>query len=138
MRSRVAECNAALTYSQGDMLTVFEWQLCSYQDRDSHRFADLIEAAIESGNDDCDLSCRFAGEIDVGVSRCSLTGKVKKFKTFKKWAMRVREKPAPKNPLRPVKLKNKILEGAPWAGIDLVAMIRGKVGRSASTPLSPV
>ncbi len=78
-----------------------------------------------------DLLARLTMESPGGA----LTGKVKKFKAFKKWAMKVREKPAPKNPLRPVKPKNKLPEGAPGAGLDLVAMIRGKVGRSALTSL---
>eukprot|EP00951_Prasinocladus_malaysianus_P034426 scaffold347393_cov38-Prasinocladus_malaysianus.AAC.1 len=54
---------------------------------------------------------------------CGEADEVKLFKSFKKWAAKVREKPAPKNPLRPTKKKRAIQGGGSQ---DLVAMIRGK------------
>uniref|UniRef100_A0A061QXB2 DnaJ homolog subfamily C member 9 n=1 Tax=Tetraselmis sp. GSL018 TaxID=582737 RepID=A0A061QXB2_9CHLO len=79
---------------KGNMPVVFEWQLCSRPDRDSHRFADTIENSIGAG-------------------------KVKKHSAFVKWAKKVRETPAPRDPLKPIK---PMKQGSQ----DLVAMIRGK------------
>mmetsp|Transcript_22140 Transcript_22140/g.61460 ORF Transcript_22140/g.61460 Transcript_22140/m.61460 type:complete len:269 (-) Transcript_22140:1333-2139(-) len=81
---------------KGDMAVVFEWQMCSKPNKDSHRFADAIELAIANGT-------------------------ARSFKRFARWAEKVRQKPAPKNPLKP---SSRSAGGGP--GQDLVAMMKGK------------
>lgn len=108
------------------MQRVFEWQLCSYPETDSHRFADVIESAISTGTSEKRLaSSRWLSAQRRAVHAHqpvrAVPGKVKKFKGFSKWASKVRSKPPPKNPLKPIRPRHQ------GASQDLVAMIRGKV-----------
>lgn len=62
---------------QGRMDTVFDWLMCSRQDVDSHRFKELIEAAISKGE-------------------------VKEYKAFGRWSKKVNSKPLQAaHPLQP-------------------------------------
>lgn len=69
---------------QGDMSQVFMWVMCSEEQKDAHRFADMVDDAIADGS---------------ATSR---------FTAFTEWARRVRAKPAPKDPLREEKKKPKM------------------------------
>ena len=59
----------------GDMAKVFMWVMCSDESLDSHRFADIVEAAVAD---------RVAP----------------KFNAFQTWVKAIRKKPAPKDPLK--------------------------------------
>ena len=59
----------------GDMAKVFMWVMCSEESLDSHRFADIVEAAVAD---------RVAP----------------KFNAFQTWVKAIRKKPAPKDPLK--------------------------------------
>ena len=67
---------------RGDMACVFEFVMCSYAKRDSHRFMDLIDAAIAEG-------------------------RAKRYKQYTAWAEKVAAKPRPSDPLAPPKAKAK-------------------------------
>ncbi|KAJ9513612.1 hypothetical protein QJQ45_006080 [Haematococcus lacustris] len=60
---------------EGKMTKVFDWTLCSEPDLDSHRFKDIIQAAIA-------------------------TEEVPAFKAFTAWAKKVAKLPVPADPLR--------------------------------------
>ena len=60
---------------RGDMAKVFMWVMCSEESLDSHRFADIVEAAVAD---------RVAP----------------KFNAFQTWVKAIRKKPAPKDPLK--------------------------------------
>ena len=53
---------------------LFSWQICSEAERDSHRFIDTIDAAIEAGQ-------------------------VTRYPAYSKWAKAAAKQPRPKNPL---------------------------------------
>lgn len=82
---------------QGDMDKAFEWIMCSYPKRDSHRFMDLVEAAIKEG-------------------------RVKAFKRYRAWAKRVAAARRPADPLAPPKRSKKQKESEQ----ALVSLIRGR------------
>ncbi|CAK9269316.1 unnamed protein product [Sphagnum jensenii] len=85
--------------SKGDMNQVFNQIMCSEPKLDSHRFMDIIDAAIASGE-------------------------LKERKAYRKWATEVSKTPRHPNPLAPAKKKK---EGGESSS-DLVAIInhRGK------------
>jgi len=60
---------------RGDMAKVFMWVMCSEESLDSHRFADIVEAAVAD---------RVAP----------------KFNAYQAWVKAIRKKPAPKDPLK--------------------------------------
>ena len=60
---------------RGDMAKVFMWVMCSEESLDSHRFADIVEAAVAD---------RVAP----------------KFNAYRAWEKAIRKKPAPKDPLK--------------------------------------
>jgi len=82
---------------QGDMGVVMEFQLCSDEARDGHRFADQLDADISAG-------------------------RLKRFKKFTTWAAAVRRKPRPADPLAPTRKQ----ERGDAGGMDLMAMIQGR------------
>ena len=88
----------------GDMAKVFMWVMCSDDKLDSHRFADLVDAAIDSGE-------------------------LKPSQKFSKWAAIVRRQPAPKNPLKPQKKKKGKQGGSDG---DLMALIQARQSARAS------
>ncbi|KAK9807901.1 hypothetical protein WJX72_012474 [[Myrmecia] bisecta] len=99
-RGSEEETRNLLEYYQqfsGDMEQVFAFLICSDPDRDSHRFLDTINAAIEAGT-------------------------VKQYKRFASWAKAVSGCKRPKNPLAP--RKRSVAEAAGQAA--LVAQIRGR------------
>jgi len=59
---------------EGDMTRVFAWVMCSEESEDSHRFADLVDAAIAAKE-------------------------VKSHATYQAWAKEIRKRKAPKDPL---------------------------------------
>jgi DnaJ family protein C protein 9 len=81
------------------------WVMCSDQKLDSHRFADVIDAAV------------LAGELDKSAK-------------FSKWATAARKKPAPKDPLKPRATKKKGGGGGGGEGGggdgDLMALIQSR------------
>lgn len=96
---------------EGNMEKVFAWQMCSEPEIDSHRFVDVIEAAI-------------------GAKVLTRT------KRFDRWAAEVRSKPAPKgDPLKKKKKGKKIgvcREGAGGGEGDLMAIIQARQAARAS------
>jgi DnaJ family protein C protein 9 len=82
------------------MTRVFAWVMCSEEADDSHRFADMIDAAIAKKE-------------------------VKSYGMFVDWATEVRKKPAPKDPLGSRKMK-KSIKGGGGADADLFALIQKK------------
>ena len=97
-RRDVLECYAKY---EGDMAKVFAWVMCSEESEDSHRFAYLVDAAIE-------------------------TEEVKSTAVYQKWAKDIRKRKAPKDPLgaRREKKGGKSKKGDDAA--DLVALIQRK------------
>ena len=90
----------AYTKFDGDMEKVFMWVMCSDDKLDSHRFADIIDAAVAAEE-------------------------VKVFKKFSKWAVAVRKRPAPKDPLKPrAASKKKKAASAGGGEGDLLALIQ--------------
>ncbi|KAG0567217.1 hypothetical protein M758_7G161600 [Ceratodon purpureus] len=67
---------------KGDFKKVFNQMMCSDPQVDSHRFMDIIDAAIAAGE-------------------------VKEYKVYRKWASEVSKTPRPPNPLGPSKKKKK-------------------------------
>lgn len=62
------------TKYEGDMTRVFAWVMCSEEAEDSHRFADLVDAAIKAKE-------------------------VKSHEAYQTWAKEIRKRKAPKDPL---------------------------------------
>jgi DnaJ family protein C protein 9 len=101
------------TNFKGKMKTVFEFQMCSYEDRDSHRFMEIIEKAVKAN-------------------------KVEEYKPFLAWSKKVKKTTAPTNPLAPIKQQpagNGKGKGGGKKGkkdsndeMPLLAAIRGKQG----------
>lgn len=82
------------------LLQVFSWVMCSQPELDSHRFMDMIEAAVQAKE-------------------------VKSFKKFAAWAKQVKARPRPANPLAPPKAKGKKKGGKQQDdSMALIAQIR--------------
>lgn len=87
------------------MIKVFMWVMCSDEKLDSHRFAEVIDAAVAAGE-------------------------VTESEKFSKWAAAVRKRPAPADPLKPrASTKKKTKGGGGGAGGgggdgDLMALIQ--------------
>lgn len=71
---------ALYTKCKGDFRKVFNQMMCSDPQMDSHRFMDIIDAAISAGE-------------------------LKEYKVYRKWASEVSKSPRPPNPLGPSKKK---------------------------------
>eukprot|EP01025_Chloroclados_australasicus_P002755 TRINITY_DN10629_c0_g2_i2.p1 TRINITY_DN10629_c0_g2~~TRINITY_DN10629_c0_g2_i2.p1 ORF type:complete len:310 (-),score=53.27 TRINITY_DN10629_c0_g2_i2:433-1260(-) len=63
---------------KGDMEVVLGFQLCAIDGLDEHRYMDIIQDAIDQGQ-------------------------IKSYKKFQKWSEKVKERPAPKDPLEAAK-----------------------------------
>ncbi|KAG0584511.1 hypothetical protein KC19_3G214200 [Ceratodon purpureus] len=87
------------TKFKGDFKKVFNQMMCSDPQLDSHRFMDIIDAAISSGE-------------------------LKEYKTYRKWASEVSKTPRHPNPLAPPKKKKK--NGDSTAELTALINHRGK------------
>lgn len=91
---------------KGDMAKVFEWVMCSDEGADSHRFMDLLDAAIQAKE-------------------------VPSFAKYASWAKRVAARPRPKPGAGAGKAGSKGKKAGKSSGGDeaaLVAAIRGRQG----------
>lgn len=82
---------------EGDMSRVFAWVMCSEEADDSHRFADVVDAAIRAKD-------------------------VPEYDVYTRWAKEVRKKKAPKDPLGARKVKR--VKAAKDGENDLMALIQ--------------
>ena len=82
---------------EGDMTKVFAWVMCSEEADDSHRFADVVDAAIRAKD-------------------------VREYDVYTKWAKEIRKKKAPKDPLGARKVKR--VKAAKDGENDLMALIQ--------------
>ena len=92
----------------GNMSKVFMWVMCSEEAVDSHRFADVVDAAVDAGES-------------------------KRYPAFTSWAAKIRKKPAPKDPLKPRPKKKKKAASAAGGGEgDLMAIIQARQNARAA------
>ena len=92
----------------GNMSKVFMWVMCSEEAVDSHRFADVVDAAVDAGES-------------------------KRYPAFTSWAAKIRKKPAPKDPLKPRPKKKKKAASAGGGGEgDLMAIIQARQNARAA------
>lgn len=82
-----AEVLQYYTRFQGDMNTVFQWVVLSGPKKDSHRFMDLVDTAINAGE-------------------------AKRYKQYTIWAKKVSATPRPADPLAPPKKKKNAKKAA--------------------------
>ena len=85
---------------------VFEWVMCSNSELDSHRFADMVEAAIAAKE-------------------------AKPSKAFAAWAKKVRARPAPADPLAPPKKGGKAGKAGKQKADEMALIAQIRCGRQA-------
>jgi len=112
--TEVQELKELYVRHEGDMDRVFAWLCCSRPEADSHRFCNALEAAAAAGE-------------------------VPDFVKFRKWAAKVRKRPAPKDPLgpaRPAGKKGKKSTSSGAGALSLAEQIKGRQANRAESLLA--